>query len=99
MSTITGTGGNDTQPSSGGTDTVDLGFGAGDVLVVSDVFSHYSVTVLDGTHFRLQNATTGEDITVTNVEYVQFTDQMFTSVQLRAFDPPFNSAPAFGGSP
>ncbi len=95
--TINGAGGDDTLGGGGGIDQVDGGSGAGDRLVMAGPQSAYAVTLVDGTHTRLVNAGTGEDVTFTNTEFVQFSDVLRTALEVRNITS--NAAPAFSPSP
>jgi uncharacterized delta-60 repeat protein len=74
--------GDDLVDAGWGTDTVDGGTGA-DTLVVHAGMSAYTVSQ-NGTDMHLVNAGTGEDITIRNVEQVQFTDGTRTLAQIVA---------------
>jgi uncharacterized delta-60 repeat protein len=97
---ITGGAGNDTIIAGAGTETVDGGQGSGDKLVVSGAYASYTITTPGNDTIRLVNASTGEDVTLTNTEYVQFSDGLHTLYDLRnaVFDAN-NIAPVFANSP
>jgi uncharacterized delta-60 repeat protein len=95
---LSGGDGNDRFSAGTGTDTVDGGQGTDDRLFVAGAVGDYTVTVIDETHTRLVNASTGEDITLVNVENVDFGDGgvLKTLFELRHLEP--NAAPVFAGS-
>jgi Ca2+-binding RTX toxin-like protein len=88
---LEGQGGNDSISAGAGNDTIDAGQGAdtvdggadSDTLVVHASLAGYTVSMA-GSDLRLVNGATGEDISVRNVENVQFTDGTRTVAQVLA---------------
>ncbi|MEZ0264221.1 MAG: beta strand repeat-containing protein, partial [Phycisphaerae bacterium] len=71
---LNGGGGNDWLYAGTGVDTVDGGAGDEDVVVVPGAPGNYSVSRPNATDTVLVGGTTGENITLRNVEYVQFNE-------------------------
>ncbi|HSI52949.1 MAG TPA: hypothetical protein VK981_03200, partial [Ramlibacter sp.] len=94
---IQGGAGNDRIDPGQGVDTVDGGSDSDDRVFLEGVLGLYTVTAVDANHTRLVSAITGVDVTLSDVERVQFGDVMKTVIELRVQDP--NDAPVFAASP
>ena len=75
---LAGNDGDDTLDAGTGVDTVDGGNGL-DTLLLAAAFSTYAVTQPSAGVLRLVNAARGEDITLTNIERVQFSDGLLSA--------------------
>ena len=75
---LSGADGDDTLDAGTGVDTVDGGNGL-DTLLLAAAFSTYAVTQPSAGVLRLVNAARGEDITLTNIERVQFSDGLLSA--------------------
>ena len=75
---MTGGAGNDSIEGNGGDDTIDGGaHTTGDVAVFNDAYANYTITEAGGTYTVAHNGGAGSDgtDTITNVEFLEFTDQ------------------------
>jgi flagellin-like hook-associated protein FlgL len=74
---IDGGAGDDLIEGNGGDDTIDGGSGTEDVAVFNDAYANYTITESGGTYTVAHNGGAGADgtDTITNVEYLEFTDQ------------------------
>jgi hypothetical protein len=75
--TIDGGAGDDLIEGNGGDDTIDGGAGTEDVAVFNDAYANYTITESGGTYTVAHNGGAGADgtDTITNVEFLEFTDQ------------------------
>ena len=76
--TLSGGAGDDRIEGNGGDDTIDGGaHTTGDVAVFNDAYANYTITEVSGTYTVSHNGGAGSDgtDTITNVEYLEFTDQ------------------------
>ena len=76
--TLSGGAGDDYLEGNGGDDTIDGGtHTTGDVAVFNDVYANYTITESGGTYTVAHNGGAGSDgtDTITNVEYLEFSDQ------------------------
>jgi hypothetical protein len=74
---INGGAGDDLIEGNGGDDTIDGGAGTEDVAVFNDAYANYTITESGGTYTVAHNGGAGADgtDTITNVEFLEFTDQ------------------------
>ena len=74
---IAGGAGDDLIEANGGDDIIDGGAGTEDVAVYNDIYANYTITESGGTYTVAHNGGAGADgtDTITNVEYLEFTDQ------------------------
>ena len=74
---INGGAGDDLIEGNGGDDTIDGGAGTEDVAVFNDAYANYTITKSGGTYTVAHNGGAGADgtDTITNVEFLEFTDQ------------------------
>ena len=74
---IAGGAGDDLIEGNGDDDIIDGGAGTEDVAVYNDVYANYTITESGGTYTVANNGGAGADgtDTITNVEYLEFTDQ------------------------
>ncbi|MDB2513441.1 flagellin [Alphaproteobacteria bacterium] len=74
---IDGGAGDDLIEGNGGDDTIDGGAGTEDVAVFNDAYANYTITESGGTYTVAHNGGAGADgtDTITNVEFLEFTDQ------------------------
>ena len=74
---IAGGAGDDLIEGNGDDDIIDGGAGTEDVAVYNDVYANYTITESGGTYTVAHNGGAGADgtDTITNVEYLEFTDQ------------------------
>ncbi|MEJ6020725.1 calcium-binding protein [Ramlibacter sp. PS4R-6] len=99
--TITGGAGNDTIAAGTGVDSVDGGLGMDTLVLQAKFDTNYELEVVNATTVHITNTVTGEDVTASNIEWIQASDgERATIFDARAnADSDLNDAPVFANSP